>query len=65
VDTTRFEERQLADRAEPFDVGHIFLALLVIALVLRVFAEGDINVHRIQGAVAAYLVLRCNVGGML
>jgi hypothetical protein len=35
----------------------IFLALLVIALVLRVFAEGDINVHRIQGAVAAYLVL--------
>jgi hypothetical protein len=34
-----------------------FLGLLVIAILFRVFEEGEINIHRIQGAVAVYLLL--------
>src|SRR5215471_9033781 len=30
----------------------VFLGLLAIALLVRVFEEGEINIHRIQGAVA-------------
>ena len=35
----------------------LFVGLLAIALLVRVFEEGEINVHRIQGAVAVYLLL--------
>src|SRR5262245_25756436 len=35
----------------------VFLVLLAIAILFRVFEEGEINVHRIQGAVAVYLLL--------
>jgi len=35
----------------------IFLVLLAVAILFRVFEEGEINVHRIQGAVAVYLLL--------
>src|SRR5947207_2187044 len=36
---------------------NVFLAALAGAILVRVFAEGRINIHRIQGAVAAYLLL--------
>ena len=35
----------------------VFLVLLAVAILFRVFEEGEINVHRIQGAVAVYLLL--------
>lgn len=35
----------------------VFFALLAAVILIRVFHEGRINVHRIQGAVAAYLLL--------
>ena len=35
----------------------VFLTMLTAAIVIRVFEEGRINIHRIQGAVAAYLLL--------
>ena len=35
----------------------VFLVLLAVAILFRVFEEGQINVHRIQGAVAVYLLL--------
>lgn len=35
----------------------VFLSLLAVAIVIRVFEEGKINLHRIQGAIAAYLLL--------
>ena len=35
----------------------VFLALLVAAIVIRVFDEGRITFHRVRGAVAAYLLL--------
>lgn len=35
----------------------VFFALLAAVILIRVFDEGIINVHRIQGAVAAYLLL--------
>ena len=35
----------------------VFLGMLTAAILIRVFEEGSINVHRIQGAVAAYLLL--------
>ncbi|HXU39230.1 MAG TPA: potassium channel family protein [Blastocatellia bacterium] len=35
----------------------VFLGVLATALLIRVFGEGRINLHRIQGAVAAYLLL--------
>src|SRR5262245_58106332 len=35
----------------------VFLVLLAVAILFRVFEEGEINIHRIQGAVAVYLLL--------
>jgi hypothetical protein len=35
----------------------VFLALLAAAILIRVFDDGRITVHRIQGALAAYLLL--------
>lgn len=35
----------------------VFFSLLAVAIVIRVFDEGKINLHRIQGAIAAYLLL--------
>lgn len=35
----------------------VFLAMLVAMIMARVFSEGQINFHRIQGAVAVYLLL--------
>lgn len=35
----------------------VFLALLVVAILIRVFEEGRITFHRVRGAVAAYLLL--------
>jgi hypothetical protein len=35
----------------------VFLVLLAVAILFRVFEDGEINVHRIQGAVAVYLLL--------
>lgn len=35
----------------------VFLAMLAAAIVIRVFEEGKINIHRIQGSVAVYLML--------
>ncbi|HMG33755.1 MAG TPA: potassium channel family protein [Blastocatellia bacterium] len=35
----------------------VFLATLTVLIIFRIFAQGRINMHRIQGAVAAYLLL--------
>jgi Ion channel len=35
----------------------VFLGMLTVAILVRVFEEGKITVHRIQGAVAAYFLL--------
>jgi hypothetical protein len=35
----------------------VFFAMLAAAILIRVFEEGEINIHRIQGAVAVYLLL--------
>lgn len=35
----------------------VFLAVLAAVILVRVFSEGGINFHRIQGAVAVYLLL--------
>ena len=38
----------------------VFLALLTFIVLARVFSGGPVTIHRIQGAVAAYLLLGCS-----
>lgn len=46
-------EIRIADNA----FGLLFFLVLIIAVIRHIFREGDVNIHRIQGAVAVYLLV--------
>jgi len=62
VGTAAIEWIRLYGRGEKLtDLGVslwiVFFAMLAAMVLVRVFSEGRVNLHRIQGAIAAYLLL--------